>query len=103
MMSTILLIFNWALIAVAFFSLVQAFRKLSKGTPKPIYTGMEAIITVLAFGFLITAWNTTIPVWFWWLMLAGASLLAGATVMAALKVREGGVDKHFMPQPPYSS
>lgn len=88
MSTTFILILSWSLIIFAAFTVGAAFRTLAKGTHKPIRTGLEAIITVLFFGLAITVWNTDIPVWIWWILVAGISLLAGATVMSTVKVRE---------------
>lgn len=90
MSETVILIINVFLVTAGFFALGSAFWNLYRGTVKPIRTGLEAIITVLFFGLAITSWNTHIPVVLWWFMAAGASLLAGATVISAVKVPEAG-------------
>lgn len=88
MSASIILIINYALVAFGFVTVASAFRKLRRGTAKPLRTGLEAIITVLFFGLVITLWNTGIPVVFWWFLVAGISLLAGVTVISAAKVRK---------------
>ena len=90
MSESITLIISVALVAIGIISVASAFWNLYRGTAKPIRTGVESIITVLFFGLAITSWNTHIPVVLWWFMAAGASLMAGATVISAVKVPEAG-------------
>lgn len=88
MSDMIILAINWGLILFAAFNLILALWKLNRGTPKPVRVGIEAIITLWFLGFFITIWNTEIPVWIWWLLVAGSGLVVAATVMVAAGVRE---------------
>lgn len=79
------LIISWVLILAAALSLLQAFRRLHTQSHPPVRTGVEAILTTMFFGVVITIWNTVIPVWVWWILVAGASLLAGMTVLTVAR------------------
>ncbi|BAC18262.1 hypothetical protein HMPREF0290_0821 [Corynebacterium efficiens YS-314] len=79
------LIIGWVLILAAALSLLQAFRRLQRRSHPPVRTGVEAILTTMFFGVVITIWNTVIPVWVWWILVAAASLLAGMTVLTVAR------------------
>lgn len=84
-MSMFVLIIGWVLILAAALSLLLAFRRLHRRSHPPVRTGVEAILTTMFFGVVITIWNTVIPVWVWWILVAGASLLAGMTVLTVAR------------------
>lgn len=87
MNSTLMLIINWSLIIFGAMAIISAFRTLHKGTHKPIRVSVETIVSVIFFSVCITLWNQSIPVWIWWLLAAGISLLTGFTVIKTVKVR----------------
>lgn len=84
-MSMFVLIMNWVLVLAATATLVQACRRLHRRSHPPVRTGVEAILTTMFFGVVITIWNSVIPVWVWWVLVAGASLLAGMTVLTVAR------------------
>lgn len=88
MSGMIIIVINWGLILFVAFTLILALWKLNRGTPKPVRTGIEAIITLWLSGFFITIWNTDMAVWIWWLLVTGSGLVAAATIMVAAGVRE---------------
>lgn len=84
-MSMLVLIIDWVLIIGAVATLVQACRRLHRRSHPPVRTGVEAILTTMFFGVVITIWNTVIPVWVWWILVAATSLLAGMTVLTVAR------------------
>lgn len=80
-MSAFVLIINWVLILAAAATLIRAYQRLHRRSHPPLRTGADAIITVIVLGLVINTWNTVIPVWVWWILVAGVSLLAGMTVL----------------------
>ncbi len=84
-MSMLVLIIDWVLIIGAVATLVQAFKRLHQRSHPPVRTGVEAILTTMFFGVVITIWNTVIPVWVWWILVAATSLLAGMTVLTVAR------------------
>lgn len=84
-MSMLVLIIDWVLIIGAVATLVQAFKRLHRRSHPPVRTGVEAILTTMFFGVVITIWNTVIPVWVWWILVAATSLLAGMTVLTVAR------------------
>ena len=84
-MSMFVLIMNWVLVLAATATLVQACRRLHQRSHPPVRTGVEAILTTMFFGVVITIWNTVIPVWVWWILVAATSLLAGMTVLTVAR------------------
>ena len=89
-MSDFIILMNWVLILAAAATLLQAYRRLHRRSHPPVRTGVEAILTTVFFGLVINIWNTVIPVWAWWMLVAGASLIAGMTVLTVTRGREAG-------------
>ena len=76
---------DWVLISGAEATLVQAFKRLHQRSHPPVRTGVEAILTTMFFGVVITIWNTVIPVWVWWILVAAIILLVGMSVLTVAR------------------